>query len=93
MGTNDHVANVNGTKKRSRRQKSAELLDWGMADPTQLYSLIAAASQSGAYIAFGATVPPTCLLLYVRSGDWKERIAIEDRDDINPTLAELLTEF
>lgn len=93
MGNNDHIPNAKNSKGRSRRNKAGELLDWGMADSMTLYTLVTAASQAGAYIAFGAAVPPTCLLLYIRSGDWKERVAIENRDDINPTLQELLSEF
>lgn len=93
MGTNDRIPNKNATTGKSRRSKSAELLDWGMADEHALWALIQSASQAGAYIAFGATVPPTCLLLYIRSGDWKERVAIEAREDITPTIEELTEEF
>jgi hypothetical protein len=93
MGTNDHLPSKQNREPSRRRRKAEELLDWSMADPATLASLVGVASIKGAYIAFGAAVPPTCLLLYVRSGDWKERIAIENRDDINGTLADVLDDF
>ena len=93
MGTNDHLPSKDTRKASRRRNKAEELLDWGMADPQTLANLVATASLKGAYIAFGAAVPPTCLLLYIRSGDWKERVAIEQRDDINGTLADVLSDF
>lgn len=93
MGSNDHLPSKANRTPSRRRNKAEELLDWGMADPMSLYALVQAASLAGAYIAFGAAVPPTCLLLYVRSGDWKERIAVEKRDDITPTLQELAAEM
>jgi hypothetical protein len=93
MGQNDHLPNKQTRSASRKRGRTAELLDWSMADPATLANLVGKASQAGAYIAFGATLPATCLLLYVRSGDWKERIAIEDRDDINGTLSDLIDDF
>jgi hypothetical protein len=41
----------------------------------------------------GRNADADCLLLYIKLDDWKERVAIESRDAIAPTLAELLQEF
>lgn len=93
MGTNDHLPSKATRKASRRRGQPDELLDWGMADAATLAKLVGTASIKGAYIAFGAAVPPTCLLLYIRSGDWKERVAIESAADINGTLADVLSDF
>lgn len=93
MGTNDHIPSKQQRTPSRRRSKTAELLDWSMANPDTLATLVGEASKAGAYIAFGATLPPTCLLLYIRHGDWKERVAIEEREDIDSELASLIAEF
>lgn len=93
MGTNDHTPNKGQRNPSRRRGAPKELLDWSMADPMQLFALASAVSMAGGYLGLGRNADADCLLLYVKLDDWKERVAIEKRDDISPTLAELLAEF
>lgn len=93
MGHNDHLPTPMTRSKGSRRDKNKQQLDWSMADAGQVYALVSGFSLAGGYAGFGRNKQGTCLLLYIKLGDWEERIPIETQDDILPTMTEVLSEL
>jgi hypothetical protein len=93
MGTNDHMPTTKQKTKHKVLGAAKERMSWSQAGAETLHHVISTISENGGYIGFGQNVDNTCLLLYVKAGAFNERIAIETREAILPTLAGLVEDI
>ena len=92
MGTNDHTPSKAQRTKRRGLHLQREVLVWRATYSEAMATLTEAVSEAGGYIGFGRNRSGDCLLVYIKLGDWNERVPIESYDDVLGTLADLLAE-